>query len=82
MAQEIYLKLHIFQHKAHPLILIGIVDSYRKGRKFFNIKISDPEILNMLSFDKILITSVDSVEVIHKGILNRGVPEDKIITLD
>jgi hypothetical protein len=36
----------------------------------------------MLSFDKILITSVDSVEVIHKGILNRGVPEDKIITLD
>ncbi len=22
--------------------LIGIVDSYRKGRKFFNIKISDP----------------------------------------
>ena len=42
MAQEIYLKLHIFQHKAHPLILIGMVDSYRKGRKFFNIKISDP----------------------------------------
>ena len=62
--------------------LIGVVDGYRKGRKFFDIKISDPETLNTLSFDKILITSVDSVEVVHRSILNRGIPENKIVTLD
>lgn len=62
--------------------LIGVVDSYRKGRRFFDIKISDPETLNTLSFDKILITSVDSVENVYRSILNRGIPENKIVTLD
>ena len=62
--------------------LVAIVDNYSKGKQFFNVSILDPEDLNTLSFDKILITSADSVESVYKNILDKGISSNRIITLE
>ena len=76
MAEIAYISTH-----GTSISLVAIVDSYCKGKKCFDIKISDPETLRSLSFDKILITSNDSVEGVFNNILEKGIPADKVITL-
>ena len=62
--------------------LVAIVDGYLKGKKFFDILILDPSDLITLTYDKILITSVDSVESVYSSIINRGISSNRIITLE
>jgi len=76
MAEIAYISTH-----GTSISLVAIVDSYCKEKKCFDIKISDPETLRSLSFDKILITSNDSVEGVFNNILEKGIPADKVITL-
>lgn len=61
--------------------MVAVVDSYCKGNKFFNDCILGPDALGHLSFDKILITSADSVNSVYNNIVNRGIPENKIVKL-
>ena len=62
--------------------LVAIVDNFSKGKKFFDVSISDTEDLKTLSFDKILITSVDSVEGVYRSILEKGILSNRIVTLE
>ena len=61
--------------------MIAVVDNHSGGRKFFNDTILPPEDLKTLSFDRILITSVDSVEEVFVSILQEGIPREKIVML-
>lgn len=61
--------------------MVAIVDSYSKGKKFFDYVISDPVNLPTLSYDKILITSMDSIDLAYSNILNKGVPSHRIATI-
>ncbi|RJQ48535.1 MAG: winged helix-turn-helix transcriptional regulator [Desulfobacteraceae bacterium] len=59
--------------------MVAVVDSYSKGKFFFNDKILDPERLNTLTFDKILITSTDSIESVVTHIVEKGIPRSKVV---
>ena len=61
--------------------LVAIVDSHSKGSRFFDNHILDPEELRTLSFDSVLITAVDSIDSVYVSIINKGVPKNKIVTL-
>jgi DNA-binding MarR family transcriptional regulator len=61
--------------------MIAVIDDYSVGRKFFNDPILAPKDLKKLSFDRILITSVDSVEEVFESILQEGIPKEKIVML-
>ena len=61
--------------------MVAVVDSHRKGSKFFNDYVLDPAKLQSLSFDKVLITTVDSVDSVFRSILEKGIPKQKILML-
>lgn len=62
--------------------LVAVVDGYSKGKKLFDIAIIDPVELKTLSFDKILITSVDSIDSIYRNILDNEISSNRIVTLE
>ncbi|MDP6683830.1 MAG: winged helix-turn-helix transcriptional regulator [Desulfobacterales bacterium] len=61
--------------------MVAVVDGHHKGKKFFDFFILDPEELETLSFDRILVTTTDFVASVHKSILAKGIPENTIILL-
>jgi DNA-binding MarR family transcriptional regulator len=61
--------------------MVAVVDIDCKGDKFFDDCILDPDELGKLKFDRILITTTDSVESVYNSILQKGIPEYKIVVL-
>ena len=61
--------------------MVAVVDNFCKGNVFFSECVMDPEELHSLSFDKILITSTDSVKNVYDSILEKGIPGNKIVML-
>jgi DNA-binding MarR family transcriptional regulator len=53
--------------------LIAVVDDLKVGKTILGFKIQEPIILSSLSFDRILITAVNSREIISKKLSTRGI---------
>ncbi len=68
--------------KETPIQMVSLVDEERKGEKFLNFVVSNPVILSSLSFDRILITSIGSKDVILERILKQGISRDRVIIWD
>ena len=63
--------------------LAGIVDDLNIGKNFLgDIVTSSSEDLELLSFDKIIITSDDSIDNVMEKILKKGIPRNKIVVLE
>jgi hypothetical protein len=62
--------------------MVSLVDEEKKGEKFLNFVVSNPAILSSLSFDRILITSIGSKDVILERILKQGISRDRVILWD
>lgn len=62
--------------------LVAVVDDHKVGRNFIKKKITHPDLLNSLSFDRILITIVQSQEKIIKSIIDKGIPSYKVVYLE
>lgn len=58
-----------------------IVDETKRGKNFLGLKIANPDILDNIDFDVILITSMDTHEELIESLIERGVARKKIITL-
>ncbi|MBW2154728.1 MAG: winged helix-turn-helix transcriptional regulator [Deltaproteobacteria bacterium] len=61
--------------------VVAVIDNYMKGKRLFNTMILAPDKLHSLSYDKILITTVDSVEHVYKNLMEQGIPSHKIVML-
>lgn len=61
--------------------LVAVIDGYLKGKDFFEYTILDPEELPGLTFDKILITSIDSIDAVYHSIIRKGISDRKIVTI-
>jgi DNA-binding MarR family transcriptional regulator len=53
--------------------LMAVVDDLKVGKTVLGFKIQEPIILSSLSFDRILITAVNSREIISKKLSTRGI---------
>jgi len=62
--------------------LVGVVDNYAKGKKFFEFVVLDPNDLRDLSYDRILITSFDSVDYVFNSIIKKGISRNKVVTIE
>jgi DNA-binding MarR family transcriptional regulator len=62
--------------------LIAIVDDNTIGEKFLGFVVKDPDILNSLSFDRIIITSMISKEKEFEKLLEQGIPRSKLVMLE
>jgi signal-transduction protein with cAMP-binding, CBS, and nucleotidyltransferase domain len=62
--------------------MIAIVDDNNIGEKFLGGVVKDPDILNSLSFDRIIITSMISKENVLEKLLEQGIPRSKLVMLE
>jgi len=54
--------------------LVAVVDDEKKGQRFMRFIVEHPDRLTSLLFDRILITSINSTEIILQKILALGIP--------
>ena len=62
--------------------MIAIVDDKNIGENFLGGFVEDPDILNSLSFDRILITSMISKDNVFEKLLEQGIPRSKLVVLE
>jgi len=61
--------------------LVAVVDDEKKGKRFMRFIVEHPERMNSLSFDRILITSTNSAELILQKITALGISADSVVQL-
>jgi len=61
--------------------MVAVVDMIKTGEQFLGYSVLDPVYLNSLSFDRILITAIESRKIILDDIIEKGVPANKIVTI-
>ncbi len=63
--------------------LVAVVDDFKIGDKFLDgIVVTDPVELGSISFDRILITSMGSIDTVLEKILKQGIPRSKVVMLE
>jgi hypothetical protein len=65
-----------------PISLVAVVDDTKIGEKFLGNVITDPSEIKTLSFDKILITAIESKADMREKIFKAGVHNDRVIMLE
>lgn len=63
------------------LELVGIVDDAGAGQKFLGYSIMPSEALRELKFDRLLITTEESVEAVAEYVMQYGVEKEKVCSL-
>jgi len=62
--------------------LIAIVDDEKMNTRFMKFLVMDPAYLDAVSYDIILVTSINSRNAILKKIAQRGIPSDQVIGIN
>lgn len=65
-----------------PIQLAAIVDDAKIGKRFMKFVVIDPARLNGITFDRILITTINSREAILQKIEQSGIPPDLVIEIN
>lgn len=68
--------------KETQIDLTAVVDDNKIGQKFIGRRIEDPENLMSLHYDKILITTIISQDVIIQKLANKGIPDQKVVMIE
>jgi len=74
VAEIAYLTLQEFD-----LELVGVVDNKKREEPFFGLKSGSVTDLKETDYDRVLITSYMNSDTLHSGLLDAGVPPDKIV---
>ena len=68
-----------------PIEMVAVADDEKIGEKFLGNKVIGSSKLDSLSFDKILISSLnstDAVDAVVDKILEKGIPRDKVVMIE
>ena len=77
LAEIAYISLHETSIK-----MGGVVDEKKIGKIFFGSAVLSPDMLDSLSFDRIIITSVNEDDTAMKKLLKKGISRNKIVVLE
>ena len=61
--------------------LVAVVDDEKNGKRFMRYTVVHPDRLGSLTFDRILITSLNSNEYIYQKIANLGLPAEAVVQI-
>ena len=62
--------------------IADVVDDEKIGEKFLGSVIKDPAILDSISYDRILITSVEKRDTTFEKILANGISRKKVVMIE
>jgi len=77
LAEIAYISLHETSIK-----MGGVVDEKKIGKIFFGSAVLSPDMLDSLSFDRIIITSINEDDTAMKKLLKKGISRNKIVVLE
>lgn len=77
LAEIAYISLHETSIK-----MGGVVDEKKIGKIFFGSAVLSPDMLDSLSFDRIIITSTNEDDTAMKKLLKKGISRNKIVVLE
>jgi len=77
LAEIAYISLHETSIK-----MGGVVDEKKIVKKFFGSAVLSPDMLDSLSFDRIIITSANEDDTAMKNLLRKGISRNKIVVLE
>jgi len=77
LAEIAYISLHETSIK-----MGGVVDEKKIGKIFFGSTVQSPDMLDSLSFDRIIITSINEDDTAIKKLLKKGISRNKIVVLE
>ena len=77
LAEIAYISLHETSIK-----MVGVVDEKKIGKIFFGSAVLSPDMLDSLSFDRIIITSINEDDTAMKKLLKKGISRNKIVVLE
>jgi hypothetical protein len=63
------------------LELVGVVDDREQGREFLAFTVKPTSFLQETRFDRVIVTSIESDDVVLGLLSKAGIPEDKICFL-
>ena len=61
--------------------LVAVIDDRRVRQKFMGRPVKELKELENISFDRVLITAVETVEEMHRKLIDIGVPDKKTVVL-
>jgi DNA-binding MarR family transcriptional regulator len=61
--------------------LVAIVDDRKMGNRFMKLQVADPARLEHISYDRILITAINSKKAILQKIAQNGIPSELVIEI-
>jgi DNA-binding MarR family transcriptional regulator len=64
------------------IIMVATVDDNKSGQKFMGHTVTDPSHLQNLSFDRVIITAINSRKIIREKLIKQGIVSEKIVILD
>jgi DNA-binding MarR family transcriptional regulator len=67
--------------QAVPLKVVCIVDDHKADQPFLRMKICKLETLKSLSFDRILITALDSIDDVYIKLSKAGIHQNRIVAM-
>ena len=76
LAEIAYISLHETSIK-----MGGVVDEKKIGKIFFGSAVLSPDMLDSLSFDRIIITSINEDDKAMDTLLKKGISRNKIVVL-
>ena len=62
--------------------LVAIVDDAKRGTRFMKFSVADPALLNGISFDRILLTTINTREACLQKIADSGISSDLVIEIN
>lgn len=62
--------------------LVAIVDDAKAGTRFMKFAVKDPARLDTMSYDRILVTTINSRNAILQKIAQRGIPSELVIEIN
>ena len=62
--------------------LVAIVDDQKIGKRFMRLAVADPDRLGSFSFDRIVITSINSTELILQRLTALGISDDVVVQIN
>jgi DNA-binding MarR family transcriptional regulator len=62
--------------------MIAMVDDNKVGQKFLGHSVTAPSSLKTLSFDRVIITAIDSRKIIREKLVQQGIRPEKTVILD
>ncbi len=57
-------------------------DDHKAGQKFMGHTVNDPSVLKNFSFDRVMITSIESRRIIREKLIELGLESGKLVILD